>query len=370
MSQKRKFDLSHAWSEARQLIWAHRRRLLFGLGIMVVSRLAGLVLPATSKFLIDEVIANRRVDLLWPLAAAAGGATLVQVVTSFSLSQVLGVAAQRAITEMRKIVQRHVTRLPVGYYDSTKTGVLISRIMTDAEGIRNLVGTGLVQLIGGLFTAALALAVLFYLNWRLTSLTLLILLVFGAAMAFAFNKFRPLFRKRGEINAEVTGRLAETLGGVRLVKAYTAERREQYVFAKGAHKLFRNVAKAVTGVAALGSFATLIIGAIGVVMIVVGGQSILDNSMTLGDFVMYLFFTGLVISPLIQIASIGTQVSEAFAGLDRIREIRALTTESEEDATREPIDTVRGHIVFDDVSFEYDPGVPVLNNVSLSLIHI
>ncbi len=364
MSEKRKFDFSNAWSEARELIWAHRRRLVVGLGLMILSRLAALVLPGISKILIDEVVANRRADLLWPLAAAAGGATLVQVITSFSLSQILGVAAQRAITEMRKRVQQHVTQLPVGFYDSTKTGVLISRIMTDAEGIRNLVGSGLVQLTGGVFTAVLALTVLFYLNWRLTSLTLLILLLFGAAMAYAFKRFRPLFRARGEINAQVTGRLAETLGAVRLVKAYTAERREQYVFSKGVHKLFRNVAKAVTGVSALGAFATLIIGAIGVVMIVVGGQSMLNNTMTLGDFVMYLFFTGLVISPLIQIASIGTQVSEAFAGLDRIREIRRLTTESQEDAKRKPIDNVEGHIIFEDISFEYDPGVPVLKNVS------
>ncbi len=269
MSEKRKFDFSNAWSEARELIWAHRRRLVVGLGLMILSRLAALVLPVISKILIDEVVANRRADLLWPLAAAAGGATLVQVITSFSLSQILGVAAQRAITEMRKRVQQHVTQLPVGFYDSTKTGVLISRIMTDAEGIRNLVGSGLVQLTGGVFTAVLALTVLFYLNWRLTSLTLLILLLFGAAMAYAFKRFRPLFRARGEINAQVTGRLAETLGAVRLVKAYTAERREQYVFSKGVHKLFRNVAKAVTGVSALGAFATLIIGAIGVVMIVV-----------------------------------------------------------------------------------------------------
>ncbi|MEE8252070.1 MAG: ABC transporter ATP-binding protein, partial [Gemmatimonadales bacterium] len=233
-TEKRGRPSRAAWAEARELIWFHRYRLSLGLGLMLISRLSGLVLPATSKFLIDEVIGNRRAELLGTLALAVGIATVVQAITAFSLSQVLGVAAQRAITEMRKVVQSHVSRLPIGYFDSTKTGVLISRIMTDAEGIRNLVGTGLVQLSGGLVTAVIALSVLFYLNWQLTSITLVVLLVFGGAMAYAFTYLRPLFRERGKINADVTGRLGEMLGGIRIVKAYTAERREEYVFAKGA----------------------------------------------------------------------------------------------------------------------------------------
>ena len=330
----------------------------------VANRLAGLVLPASSKFLIDDVIGNNRVELLKVLAFAVGAATVVQALTSFSLSQVLGVAAQRAITDMRKVVQEHVARLPINYYDSTKAGILISRVMTDAEGIRNLVGTGLVQLTGGLVTATIGLVVLFYLNWRLTSITIVILLLFAAAMALAFTRLRPLFRERGRINAEVTGRLGETFGGIRIVKAYTAERREEYVFAKGVHRLFRNVAKAVTGVSAIQSFSTLVIGSIGVIMIVVGGRSIVSGSMTLGDFVMYIFFTGLVATPLIQIASIGTQISEAFAGLDRIREIRSMATEDDEDSTRRPAKELTGHFAFEDVSFEYEKDVPVLKHIS------
>ena len=297
---------SGAWVEARELVWTHRRRLALGLTLMLANRLAGLVLPASSKFLIDDVIANQRVELLSTLAMAIGAATVVQAVTSFALSQMLGVAAQRAIADMRKRVQAHVTRLPIGFFDSTKTGVLISRIMTDAEGIRNLVGTGLVQLSGGLVTAVIALAVLFYLNWQLTSVTLLILLGFGAAMVMAFRRLRPLFRERGKINAEVTGRLNETLGGIRVVKAYTVERREQRVFAHGAHRLLRNVARTITGVSGITAVSTLVIGAIGVLMILVGGRAILSGSMTLGDFIAYIFFTGLMAAPLVQIASIGT----------------------------------------------------------------
>jgi ABC-type multidrug transport system fused ATPase/permease subunit len=364
IKKKKKTNFANAWVEARQLIWAHRSRLALGLTLMVVNRLAGLVLPGSSKFLIDQVIGNSRADMLVPLAVVVGAATLVQSVTSFSLSQVLGVAAQRAITEMRKVVQEHVARLPISYFDSTKTGVLISRVMTDAEGIRNLVGTGLVQLTGGLITASIALGVLFYLNWRLTSVTILILSVFGAAMAIAFTRLRPLFRERGKINAEVTGRLGETLGGIRIVKAYTAERREEYVFAKGVHRLFRNVAKSVTGVSAISSFSTLIVGSIGAVLIIFGGRAIIAGTMTTGDFVMYILFTGLVASPLIQIASIGTQISEAFAGLDRIREIRSMATEDDEDNELQLVTDLQGHFVFEDVTFEYDPGVPVLKHIN------
>ena len=362
--QKPKTKPTNVWQEARALMWAHRSRLALGLLLMIINRLSGLVLPSTSKLLIDEVVANQRTELLTALAIAVGIATLVQVSSSFVLSQVLGVAAQRAITEMRKVVQQHVTRLPVGYYDSTKTGILIARIMSDAEGIRNLVGTGLVQLSGGFVTSAIALGVLFWLNWSLTLITLVILSVFAGAMAYAFNFLRPVFRERSKINAEVTGRLTETLAGVRIVKAYTAERRENYVFAKGAHRLFRNVARAITGVSAITAFTTLIVGVIGVIMILVGGRSIVSGGMTLGDFVMYLMFTGLMVSPLVQIASIGTQVSEAFAGLDRIREIRALATEDEQDVERQPLSDIQGHVAFEDVWFEYDEGVPVLKGVS------
>jgi ABC-type multidrug transport system fused ATPase/permease subunit len=361
---KKKLQWSSVWREASALIWARRGRLAIGMSLMVVNRLAGLVLPATSKVLIDQVVGHHRAELLVPLAAAGATATLVQAATGFGLAQILGLAAQRSITDMRRAIEEHVARLPISYFDSTKTGVLISRIMADAEGIRNLVGTGLVDLVGGILTAVVALGVLFWLNWRLTTVTLLLLAAFGVVMALAFSRLRPIFRERGKINADVTGRLAETLSGIRIVKAYTAERREAMVFTKGVHRLFRNVAKTMTGVSLVSGVSTLIVGGIGALMIVVGGGDILAGRMTLGDFFMYIFFTGLVAAPVVSITSIGTQVSEAFAGLDRIRELREMVTEDDEDETRGAIDDVQGDVTFEHVTFAYKPGVPVLKDVS------
>jgi ABC-type multidrug transport system fused ATPase/permease subunit len=361
---KKKVTAAAAWREARALIWAHRRRLAIGLALMLIGRLAGLVLPASSKWLIDDVLGGGRTDLLMPLALAAGAATVVQAVTSFALSQLLGVAAQRAIADMRKRVQAQILRLPVRYFDSTQTGVLVSRIMSDADGIRNLVGTGLVQLVGGFVTAILGMGVLFYLNWRLTTVTLLVLGAFAGGMAYAFRTLRPLFRERGKINAEVTGRLTEALGGIRIVKSYTAEKREEIVFTKGAHRIFRNVAKSMTGVSATTAGSTVIIGVIGVLMIWLGGRAIIAGEMTLGELISYIFFIGLVAAPLVSIASIGTQITEALAGLDRIREILDMPTEVDEDAARQPIDAIRGEVTFEDVWFEYHPDQPVLKGVS------
>ena len=364
--KKKRITPATAWRDARELIWAHRYRLALGMFLMILNRLVGLVLPASSKYLIDNVILKHQSALLLPLALVAGAATLVQAFSSFALSQVLGVAAQRAITEMRKSVQQHVARLPVRYFDSTQTGILISRIMTDAEGIRNLVGTGLVQLVGSLVTAALALTVLFYLNWKLTSVTLLALGAFGVCMALAFKKLRPVFRERGQINAEVTGRLTESLGGIRIVKAYAAEKREELVFARGAHRLFRNVARSMTAVSGVTAFSTIIVGAIGVILILVGGRDILNGQMTLGDFFMYMIFTGLVAMPLVEIANIGTQITEAFAGLDRIRDLKQMATEDENDAQRRTCPAIVGEIAFEDVSFEYNDDTPVLKHVSFT----
>jgi subfamily B ATP-binding cassette protein MsbA len=361
---KKKVSAQAAWREARELVWTHRRRLVIGLVLMLISRLAGLVLPASSKYLIDEVVGKQRTELLLPIALASGLATLIQAVTSFANSQILGVAAQRAITDMRKRVQARVMHLPIRYFDSTQTGVLLSRIMTDAEGLRNLVGTGLVQLAGGLLTAVMGLGVLFWLNWKLTAITLIVLGAFGGGMAYAFSTLRPLFRERGKINAEVTGRLTEALGGIRVVKSYTAEKREEIVFTKGAHRLFRNVAKSMTGVSATTAGSTVIVGIVGVLMIALGGRAILAGEMTLGDLVMYIFFIGLVAAPLVSIASIGTQITEAFAGLDRIREILDMPTEIDEDADKASIGRLAGDVVFDDVWFEYNPGQPVLRGVS------
>src|SRR4029079_6940154 len=362
--KSRKINYSRAWAEARKLIWEHRRSLSIGLALMLVNRLSGLVLPASSKYLIDDIIGKRRVDLLIPLALAAAAAVIVSAITTYALSQIVSIAAQRAISDMRKNVQSHVLHLPVSYFDSTKTGVLISRIMTDAEGVRNLVGTGLIQLTGGLITAIISVAVLFYLNWKLTVITIITLVAFGGMMAIAFSRLRPLFRDRGRLNADVTGRLAESLGGIRIVKVYTAEAREEGIFSEGVEKLFDNVAKTITGTSLVGTAATLITGIIGVIMIIVGGHAILAGTMTLGGFIMYIFFIGMVAAPLVQIASIGTQITEAFAGLDRIHEIREMRTEDQDDATRAPLETVNGTVEFDHVSFSYVPGVPVLRDVS------
>lgn len=362
--ERKKIRWSSAWGDARALIWAHRKRLILGAVLMLINQAMGLVLPASTKYLIDEVIVKGRTDMLWKIALVSGTATLIQAVSSFSLSQVLGVAAQRAITEMRKKVQAQIARLPISYFDSTQTGKLISRIMNDAEGIRNLVGTGLVQLVGSFITAIVALCVLFWLNWRLTSITILVLAIFGSALAYAFTRLRPLFRERGEITAVLTGRLAESLGGIRIVKAYTAEKREELTFARGAHKLFRNIAQSMTGVSATTAFSSVVIGAVGVVMILVGGRSVVTGTMTLGDLFMYVLFTGMMALPLIQFASIGTQITEAFAGLDRIREVMDMATEDEEDTNRAALSTVQGEVEFVNVWFEYNKETPVIKNIS------
>jgi ABC-type multidrug transport system fused ATPase/permease subunit len=363
---KKKIDPSAAWREARELIWIHRRRLTIGLSLMLISRLASMVAPLAPQYLIDDVVTKQRFDLLTPIALAVVAATAVQAVTSFALSQILGVAAQRAITDMRKRVQAHVMRLPVRYFDSTQTGVLISRIMSDAEGIRNLVGTGLVQLVGGFVSAALGLGYLVYLNWHLTVITIVVLAAFGGGMAYAFRTLRPLFRERGKINAEVTGRLTEALGGIRIVKSYTAEKREEIVFTKGAHRLFRNIAKSMTGVSATTAGSTFIVGIIAVLMIWLGGRAVIAGEMTLGQLVSYIFVIGVVAAPLVSIASIGTQITEAFAGLDRIREILDMRTELDEDAERAQPGRIRGDVAFDNVWFEYNPGQPVLRGVSFA----
>ncbi len=362
--KKKKIDYSSAWAEARKIIWNSRWRLLVGSVLMLISRLASMVLPASTKYIGDEVFTNRNYELIKWIALAIGISTLIQGVTSFALSQILGVAAQLAITNMRMRVQRHIERLPISYFDSTQSGQLISRIMNDAEGIRNLVGTGLGQILGSLVTAIIAIGVLFYLNWQLTLATIVVLLIFGGALMYAFKKLRPIFRERGEITAEVTGRLGESLGGIRIVKAYTAEKREELSFTRGAHRLFRNIAKSITGVSAISSFSSVVIGAIAVVMIVIGGTAVQNGTMTLGDFLMYISFTFLLAMPVIELTSIGTQITEALAGLDRIREIMGMDTEDQQDASRAPLPEIAGTINFDNVEFEYDKGVPVLKGVS------
>ena len=361
---KKPLSWSRVWRETRVLMWEYRATLIIGLSLTLVNRLAGFVLPASSKFLIDEVIGRGREELLGPIALAAGAATLIQAGTGFAISQVVSLAGQLAITRMRRTVQERVLRLPIAFFDSTQSGILISRVMNDAEGVRNLIGTGIVQLLGGLVSATLGIAALFYLNWQLTSLVILLLAVFGGAMAYAFTKLRPIFRKRSEITAEVSGRLGQTMGGARVVKAYTAEKREEVVFARGVHRLFRNIASTITGISAISAVSTVIVGGIGILMMLIGGRAILAGTMTLGDFVMYVFFVGLVSLPLVQMASIGTQLTEAFAGLDRIREILDMPTEDATDASKAPLTAVRGEVEFQDVWFEYREGLPVLKGIS------
>jgi len=362
--RKKRVRLRDVRGDAWALVVAQKGPLGVGLVLMVIGRLAGFVLPASSKFVIDNVIGQGRADLLVPLALAAGAATLVQAAASFGLARIVSIAAQRSIRDMRTTVQAHVMRLPVAFFDATKSGTLITRIMSDAEGIRNLVGTGLVQLVGGLMTAALALGVLLWLNWVMTIGAIGLLALFAFVIGWSMKKLRPIFRERWEIQSQVQGRLGEALGGVRLLKIYVAEERERGIFHEGVDRLFQMIARTITGTSAVGAFSTVVVGAISVLIMIVGGRAILAGSMTLGDLVMYIFFVGLMVAPLVQIANIGTQLSEAFAGLDRIREIRATPTEDAEDETREPASELEGEVAFEGVDFEYEPDTPVLRDIS------
>lgn len=361
---KPKYDTKRAWGEARALMWAHRRSVGIGLVLMLISRASGFVLPYSTKMVLDEVLPSRDVRLLGWIALAGLGATLVQALTGFALSQVVSVAAQQAIAKLREEVQGHLIRLPVRYFDSTKSGVLVSRVMTDPEGIRNLIGTGLIQLTGGILSALGAFGVLLYLNWRMTLAAVVPLVAFSAGMSIAFKRLRPIFRERSVIQSEVTGRLTETLGGIRLIKVYTAEEREKAVFGEGVQRLFRNIAKTITGTSLTGTLGFAVVGVIGVITMYQGGADVIAGRMTLGSLITFVIFIAMVTAPLVQVASIGTQITEAFAGLDRIRELRDMATEDQEDASKQDVPSVVGRVEFDDVSFEYEAGVPVLQHVS------
>jgi subfamily B ATP-binding cassette protein MsbA len=346
------------------LVRPRRWLLLGGLVLMSINRVAGLVLPASTKYLIDDVLTRGRRELLLPIVGAVVAATMIQAVTSFALTQLLSKAAQRLIADMRKQVQSHVGRLPVAYYDTNKTGSLVSRIMSDVEGVRNLIGTGLVEFAGGLLTAVLALVLMLRISPVMTLVTLLSLGGFSLVLYRAFGVLRPIFRERGKIYADVTGRLTESLGGVRVVKGYHAEGREAEVFAGGVARLLANVMTTLTSTSVMGLSSTLLLGLVGAAVMYVGARQILAGTLTLGGFFTYTMLLGFLVAPLFQVVSIGTQLTEAVAGLERTREVLRERPEDQDPRRTETLVRLRGEVAFEDVRFAYEPGQTVLKGVS------
>jgi subfamily B ATP-binding cassette protein MsbA len=353
-----------ALPEVWTLIRPRRRLLALGFFLMVINRVAGLVLPASTKFLVDDVIGKHRAHLLLPLVGVVLLSTVVQGVTSFALTQTLSKAAQRLIAELRSRVQEHIGRLPLRYFDSAKVGALVSRIMSDVEGVRNLLGTGLVDFAGGLLTAAIAFAVLMRISTLMTANAIGFLLVFGLALQKAFQVIRPIFRERGRITAEVTGRLTESLGGVRVVKGYHAEAREHEVFAAGIERLLQNVFRTLTATSLMGLSSAMLMGMVGAIVMFMGSRQILAGKLTLGGYLTYIMFLGYLAAPLFQIVGIGTQLSEALAGLERTREVLDESPEDEDPRRTLSLGRIEGRIEFREVTFGYTPAKPVLHQVS------
>ncbi|HEY1940246.1 MAG TPA: ABC transporter ATP-binding protein [Candidatus Angelobacter sp.] len=347
-----------------ELVRPRRGLLAFSFLLLLIGRVCGLVLPAAPKFLIDDVIGKHRGNLLLPLVAAVAGATLVQGITSYALTQLLSKEAQRLITELRRKVQTHVGRLSLNYYDANKTGALVSRIMSDVEGVRNLIGTGLVDFCGGVLTAILALGFLLKFNAQMTGIAIGFLIVLMVALGRAFKTIRPIFRERSKINAEVTGRLTESLGGVRVVKGYHAEDRESSVFAGGVQRLLENVLKTLTATSLMGLTSTVMLGAVSSIIMYMGARQILAGHMTVGQLFSYTMFLGFLIAPVAQIASIGTQITEALAGLDRTREVLAEGREDQDPDRTIVLPAIIGKIQFEQVNFSYEPGKPVLEDIN------
>jgi ABC-type multidrug transport system fused ATPase/permease subunit len=346
------------------LIRPRRALLVLGFFLMVINRISGLVLPYSTKFLIDTVIVKRHLYELKPLVLLVLLATVIQGLTSFALTQLLSKAAQRLIAELRQKVQAHIGRLSVAFHDSTKTGVLVSRIMTDVEGIRNLIGTGLVDLVGGLLTAVIALIVLFRISALMTCLAFAFLLTFAFALKRVFGTIRPIFRERGKINAEVTGRLAESLGGVRVVKGYHAEAREDGVFSAGVHRLLDNVLRTLTASSFMTLSGSLLMGVVGAIIMYMGAHQIAAGKMTIGGFFTYTLFLGFLITPIMSVVQVGTQLTEALAGLERSHEILMEAREDRDPTRTKTLDVIEGNIQFDHVSFSYDGNRTVLNDIS------
>jgi subfamily B ATP-binding cassette protein MsbA len=362
-AEKRK----NAWKSLPD-VWAliHPRRglLILGFGLMAVNRVCGLVLPASTKYFVDDVANKRQVYLLTPIVLGVLAATIVQGLTSFTLTQLLSKSAQKMITELRRKVQAHIGRLPISFYDTNKTGVLVSRIMSDVEGVRNLVGTGLVEFVGGLMTAAFALVYLIHTSLLLTGVAFSILLVFGFGISKAFSTIRPIFRARPKITAEVTGRLTESLGGVRVVKGYHAEEREETIFGAGVQRLLDNVLKTLTATSLMSLSGATLLGVVSALMLELGGHKILSGSMTLGDWFAFNLFLGFLIAPVFQIVAIGTQITEAITGLERTREILNEKKEDEDPRRTVAMERITGQVVMENVNFSYDSGKEVLHEVS------
>ena len=347
-----------------ELIEPRRAVLALGFALMLINRVAGLVLPGSTKFLIDNVIGKHQRQLLVPIILAVVCATLVQGVTSFALTQLLSKSSQRMISDLRIKVQAHIGRLPVAFYDANKTGVLVSRIMSDVEGVRNLIGTGLIEFVGGIMTSIFALVVLLRISPSMTSVAAVVLLGFAVSLNRAFKTIRPLFRARPKLNAEVTGRLTESLGGVRVVKGYHAEEREGKVFAGGVHRLLDNVIKTLTMTSLMSLSSTVLMGLVSAVIMFLGAQKILSGTMTLGTFITFTIFLGMLIAPLVQIITIGPQLTEAITGLERTREVLNEKPEDEHPDRTIVLDRVIGSVVFEHVDFSYDTGKPVLHDVT------
>ena len=361
---QKKTELFKALPEILQLIRPRRALLSLGMALMVINRVSGLVLPASTKYLVDDVITKRHFKLLYPLVGVVLVATLIQGLTSFALTQTLSKAAQKLIAELRRRVQEHVGRLSVSYYDSNKTGMLVSRIMSDVEGVRNLIGTGLIDFVGGLLTAVIAFAVLMRISALMTAIAFGFLLVFGIGLRKAFRVIRPIFRERAKINAEVTGRLTESLGGVRVVKGYHAEAREHDVFSSGVERLLQNVFKTLTATSVMSLSSSTLMGIIGAIVMFMGTREILAGKLTLGGFFTYTMFLGYLAAPLFQVVGIGTQITEAIAGLERTREVLDETPENEDPGRTVTLGEIRGDLAFQDVSFAYEQAKTVLHDIS------
>ncbi len=348
-------------------VWAmiHPRRGLLALGLllMTINRVSGLVLPASTKYFLDNVVTKKQVNLLTPIVLSVLAATIIQGLTSFTLTQLLSKSAQKMITDLRKQVQAHIGRLPVSFYDANKTGVLVSRIMSDVEGVRNLIGTGLVEFVGGLMTAVLALGYLLHTSVRMTCIAFGIIVVFGLAISKAFKTIRPIFRARPKITAEVTGRLTESLGGVRVVKGYHAEDREESIFAAGVQRLLDNVLKTITATSLMSLSGVTIMGIVGALMYEFGGHAIVDGTMTPGQWLAFNSFLVLLVAPVFQIVAIGTQLTEAITGLERTREILNVEKEDEAAGRTVTLDRIEGHLTMEDVSFAYDTRKEVLHDI-------